>query len=68
MKPLLAFFFRPAGDRVVSAAPKQGDTIIATRPIDAVVTRRIVCDRQALDKMLGDMRAKVAVWNAVAKP
>ncbi len=40
------------------------EDIAATRAIDTVVLRGMVQDRAALDKMLADMRAKVATWNA----
>ncbi len=40
--------------------------IAATRAIDTVVMRGTVQDRAALDKMLADTRAKVAMWNAEA--
>ena len=40
------------------------EDIAATRAIDTVVLRGMVQDRVALDKMLADMRAKVATWNA----
>jgi imidazolonepropionase-like amidohydrolase len=43
--------------------------IAATRAIDTVVMRGIVHDRAALDKMLADVKAQVALWNAeAAKP
>ena len=44
------------------------EDIAATRAIDTVVMRGIVHDRAALDRMLADTRAKVAAWNAAAKP
>ena len=44
------------------------DDIAATRAIDTVVVRGAVQDRAALDKMLTETRAKVAAWNAAAKP
>jgi imidazolonepropionase-like amidohydrolase len=44
------------------------EDISATRAIDMVVVRGAVQDRAALDKLLADTRAKVAAWNAAAKP
>lgn len=48
--------------------PVKRHDIAATRAIDAVVVRGAVQDRAALDKMLTETRAKVAAWNAAAKP
>jgi len=42
--------------------------IAATRAIDTVILRGTVHDRRALDTMLADARAKVAAWDAAAKP
>lgn len=42
--------------------------IEATRAIDTVVMRGAVHDRAALDAMLADAKAKVAAWDAAAKP
>lgn len=42
------------------------EDIAAMRAIDAVVMRGGVYDRAALDKMLADTRAQVAVWNVEA--
>lgn len=42
------------------------EDIGATRAIRTVVLRGVIHDRAALDKMLADTRAKVAVWNAQA--
>ena len=44
------------------------DDIAATRAIDTVIMRGTVHDRVALDTMLADTKAKVAVWDAAAKP
>ncbi len=44
------------------------ENIAATRAIDMVVMRGDVLDRDAVDKMLADTRAKVAAWNAAVKP
>jgi hypothetical protein len=42
--------------------------IAATRAIDPVILRGTVHDRAALDTMLADTKARVAAWDAAAKP
>ncbi len=44
------------------------DDIAATRAIDTVIMRGAVHDRAALDTMLADTKARVAAWDAAAKP
>lgn len=44
------------------------DDIAATRAIDTVIMRGMVHDRAALDRMLADTKAKVAIWDAAPKP
>ena len=54
-----------AADLVLLDADPLAD-IGATRAIRTVVLRGSVYDRPALDKLLGDARARVARWNAEA--
>jgi len=43
------------------------EDIRATRAIRTVILRGMIQDRAALDRMLGDTRAKVEAWNAAAR-